>query len=569
MWIEQWKQSPLNPDAAKQLSLHKYNRIITQLLAIRGIETPDQADRFLNPSLRDLHEPFLMADMEKAVSIFMQALKQDVRITVVGDYDVDGVTSTALLRLFMRELSRQIRVVLPSRFIHGYGLTDLIIPDVLATDPGLIVTVDCGITSIGPIRKLRDQGIDVIVLDHHIPREELPPASAVVDPMRDDSEFPFHGMAAVGVTFYFLIALRRAMRQAGRFKDEPELEALLDIVALGTIADSVPLIQENRVFAFRGLKALSAGHRPGIQALKAVAGMRKSEVSAGQVGFILAPRLNAAGRLASANEALDLLTAKNKVEAVKAAQTLNDLNLTRQDVEANALEEAITQVETMRLMDANGIVVAGEDWNQGVIGIVASRLVTIYNRPCVVISIDGDLARGSARSVSGFDITTRALKPLSGLLTAFGGHAMAAGLSMQADLVAEFRTAFARLCNNVVDPQILQPGIRFDLEVPLQVIDNKLVKEIQGLGPFGYGNPEPVFAALSIRVVSARIVGKKKDTLIIIGAQDSNTMKFVGFRWMYDVPVSDTLIDVAFSCEISDYDNAVYGKIRALRTNSN
>lgn len=572
MWIDHWKKRPPNPEVTKQLSSQlECNPIIAKILAIRGIETPEQAESFLNPSLQDLREPFLMADMEKAVGIFIKALQNNARVTVVGDYDVDGVTSTALIRVFMRGLGREISAVLPNRFIHGYGLTDRLLPDVLATSPDIVITVDCGIASIGTIRKLRDKGFDVIVLDHHIPRRELPPASAVVDPMRGDSGFPFQGMAAVGVTFYFLIAVRRAMRRGGWFKtmQEPELEVFLDLVALGTIADSVPLVMENRVFAVKGLNVLSRAARPGIRALKAVAGLKKPEVRAGQVSFMLAPRLNAAGRLDSAYKALDLLCAEGEVEAVSAAQGLNELNLTRQAVESRVLEEAVTQVETMRLMDSNGIVVAGEGWHQGVIGIVASRLVELYSRPVVVIAIDGDMARGSVRSVPGFDVTNQALGPLSGLLTTFGGHAMAAGLSLPAASVNEFREAFAGQCNRVIDAQLLQARISFDTEVALKDIDNGLAEQVQGLGPFGYGNPEPVFAALSVRVVSAHIVGKKKDTLIIQGAQANGNLKFVGFRWMYDIPAPGTLIDIAFCCDISDYDRNVYGKIRALRAISN
>jgi len=572
MWIEQWTQRPLNPDIAQRLSGQlKLNPVIAKILAIRGIETPVQAEKFLNPSLLDLHEPFLLADMEKALGIFMRALNDDARITVVGDYDVDGVTSSSLLRVFTRELGREIEIVLPNRFTHGYGLTDRILPDVMATKPDLVVTVDCGISSIETIRKLRDEGIDVIVLDHHIPGMELPPASAVVDPVREDSEFPFQGMAAVGVVFYFLIAVRRAMRQAGWFKTmrEPALESFLDLVALGTIADSVPLVMENRVFTLKGLEVLSAAARPGIRALKAVAGLKTSIVRAGQVGFILAPRLNAAGRLESAKKALDLLCAEDEVTAVKAAQELNVLNLSRQDTEARILEDAITQVETGRLMEAKGIVVAGEGWHQGVIGIVASRLVDLYHRPSVVISIDGDMARGSVRSVPGFDVTRQALSPLADMLTTFGGHAMAAGLSLSTENLDRFRDAFVELCDRTIDAGLLQPGLKFDAEISLKDVTNRLAEAIQGLGPFGYGNPEPVFAALSVRVSSARIVGKKKDTLIINGEQARGSLKFVGFRWLYDLPTVGTLIDIAFSCDISDYDHRVYGRIRALRSSKN
>ena len=570
MWIERWKQRQVVPDAARLIADQlNINPILAKLLTIRGITTPKEARMFLKPSLTDLREPFLMAGMEKAVTVFIRALKESRRITVVGDYDVDGVTSAALVRLFMADLDRTIEVVLPDRFLHGYGLTDRLLPDVLATNPGLVVTVDCGITAIEQVRALRDKGIDVIILDHHIPKRSLPPASAVVDPMLPDSAFPFKGMAAVGVTFYFLIALRRALREAGWFKSlpQPGLESYLDIVALGTIADSVPLIQENRVFALRGLEAMQGNRaRPAIKALKAVASLRSPKVRAGHVGFVLGPRLNAAGRLSTANKALELLCAKDEVEAVNTARELNELNETRQDIQSDVLEAAIIQVETRRLMEHNGIVVAGKDWHTGVTGIVASRLVELYNRPCIVISLDGDTAKGSCRSVPGFDITLQGLHPLRDMLTAFGGHSMAAGLSLPARDVEAFSRAFTELCDHVVAQEILQPVIRFDLDVDLDQVDMNLVHAIQRMEPFGYGNPEPVIVARSVMVQTTQVVGRNRDTLVLKGKQASSRhFRFVGFRWLYEVPTQGSLIDIAFSCDISDYNHEVYGKIKALR----
>ncbi|MEO0073821.1 MAG: single-stranded-DNA-specific exonuclease RecJ, partial [candidate division WOR-3 bacterium] len=475
-------------------------RLIATLLQRRGFASAEAVRRFLEPSAASLHRPDTLPDIDRAVERIMQTVSRQQRILVYGDYDVDGITGTAILVSALRMIGADAITYLPQRETEGYGLSLKGLEYAQTQGCTLIVTTDCGITDLESTAAAATAGIEVVVTDHHEPRrnddgsDELPTAVAIVNPKRSDSSYPFRELAGCGVAFKLAWRLLQA---AGRTRQD--LAELLDLAALGTIADMVPLLDENRIIARLGLKSLQTGWRPGIRALTEKAGLRPANLSSRDVSFVLAPRINAAGRVGNADTALRLLLTSDRTEADQLASQLDEMNRSRQLLEESIFEDAAAAVESSRLFEQRVMVVAGEGWHEGVIGIVASKLVERFYRPCVLVSFKGETGKGSGRSITGFDLYS-ALKACSDCLLRFGGHRYAAGLQIHrqqvARLAAELNAFAARLPETV-----FEPTLHVEAVARLSELDATLLEALAKLEPFGPDNPEPVFATLGLEVV--------------------------------------------------------------------
>jgi len=498
---------------------------VAELLLRRGFDTAERARAFLDPTLDQLHDPFLMRDMEIAVARVELALSASEKIVVHGDYDVDGITATALLVRYLRWRGATVEYYIPHRVEDGYGLSLDGVSTLVERGARLIITCDCGVTAVAEIAAARRSGLDVIVTDHHEPGSEIPAATAVLDPKLDDSGYPDRNLAAVGVAFKLCEALEIS---AGRGRET--LRNALDLVALGTIADLVPVTGENRVLIRYGLEVLGRTRNAGLKALLERTELAGERPTAWQVGFVLAPRINAVGRMDAAVRGVELLLSENADEAERIADTLEEVNTSRQAADRNLLAEALVLIEsTYDPGRDHAIVLAGKDWHPGVIGIVASRVVERFHRPTVMIALDGEgRGRGSARSVSGFHLL-EALTACAAHLEAFGGHRYAAGLAIRDDRVDDFRAAFQGYARERLDARSLLPSLTIDLELSLEAIDAPLYLAIGRFGPYGPGNPEPVMALSDVSARGyPRIVGE--DHLKMLVARNGCTLDTIGFN---------------------------------------
>jgi single-stranded-DNA-specific exonuclease len=470
-----------------------------RLLAIRGLRDTDKARRFLVPSLEDLHDPFGLTGMREAVDRILRAIARGEQVAIHGDYDVDGVTSTVILRRALELLGADVVHFIPERLRDGYGLQPDSLEQLRAGGACVAISVDCGIRGIEAADHARTIGLDLIITDHHEPGVDLPRALAVINPKRHDSTYADRNLAGVGVAFKLVQAL---FTQTDHLSWLP---GFVKIAAIGTLADVVPLVGENRVLAKLGLEMLSAGpHRVGLRALLDVCGLQGKTIEAHHVGFALAPRINAAGRMGSPDIAARLLLAGDESlasEARELAERLDYENQRRRDEEATVVAQARKLVDSDSEVGARTVlVVAGEGWHRGVIGIVASKLVETYQRPAIVLSIDGDTAHGSCRSLPSFDVLS-ALESCAELMSRFGGHAQAAGLTMEAGRLQELRTRVNKFADDRIGPDDLKPRLRVDGELGFRAINSGMVSEINTLAPFGPGNPVPVFQTGRVEVV--------------------------------------------------------------------
>lgn len=495
-----WEFQPADDGAAAALSAAAgIGTVTARLLWQRGVTTPEQADRFLRPSLDHLHDPFALADMRPAVDRILAAIARRERIVIHGDYDVDGITATVILERVVAALGGDVAHFIPERMRDGYGLQEASVERLHAEGVGLIVSVDCGIRSHEAARRAAELGVDLVITDHHEPDRELPRALAVINPKRRDCAYPDKHLAGVGVALKLVQAL---CARTGREKWVP---GFLKIAAIGTLADVVPLVGENRVIAKLGLEMLSRGpHKVGLRALLDAAGLTGKPIDSYHVSFVLAPRVNAAGRMATPDIAARLLLAADdalEAEARALAAALNDENLRRQEQEQEILAAARRAIETDPDVGAHAVlVVSGDGWHRGVIGIVASKLVDAFARPAVVISVEDGVGHGSCRSIPAFDMLG-ALEAVSGHLVRFGGHKMAAGLSLEAASIRAFRDALQAYADDRLGPDDLRPRLRVDARLGLDAIKGRLVEEILSLAPFGIGNPRPVFCAGPVEIV--------------------------------------------------------------------
>lgn len=478
---------------SRELGLHP---LASRTLASRGLADLAAAERFLVPRLEDLPDPFSMKDMEQAADRLVRAVESGERIACYGDYDVDGVTSTVLLAGFLGSAGADVATYTPHRLVEGYGLNASAVGRLAAQGVKLLVTLDCGITSVAEVEEARRLGVDVVVVDHHTVPVELPAAVAILNPHRPGCGYPSKHLAAVGVTFNLVLALRRRLRERGRFgpsRPEPNLREALDLVALGTVADVVPLVEVNRILVRHGLAEIARGRRPGLRALKAVAGVAAgAPVTAGQVGFRLAPRINAAGRLDDAGRGVRLLAAGDERAALPLAEELDRENRARQEIERQMLDEAIA--DATRLVDggARGLVLARHGWHPGVVGIVAARVAERFHRPAVLVGIVDGVGKGSGRSVEGFHLYD-ALAACADHLTRFGGHRHAAGVTVDPGAVDAFRRAFEKHAAERMADEDLVPRTRIEGWAREELLDERGASDLERLAPFGAGNAEPVF----------------------------------------------------------------------------
>jgi single-stranded-DNA-specific exonuclease len=540
--------------------------LLSELLLARGVADEEAGRRFLSPALQDLHDPFLMTDMDRVVARIVEALRSGDKVCVWGDYDVDGITATSVLLLFLREVGLDVIYHIPSRLEEGYGLNTGAIDRLAEQGIRLLVTVDCGISDVEPIRHAVGRGLDVVVLDHHQVPEELPAAQAILNPHRADCAFPAKDLAAVGVAFNLVMALRAELRKRGSFQDkEPNLRELLDLVALGTVADIVPLIGENRIITRFGLEELSAGRRPGVAALKEVAGLHSGPVTSGQVAFRLAPRINAAGRLGSAGQGVELMTTRSYSTALQLARELDQANSQRQGIEQTIYTQALEQAEQMmagRRQEA--LVLASDEWHVGVVGIVASRLTDRFGCPVVLVSLDGERGRGSARGVEGAHLY-EALLQCAGHLQAYGGHRLAAGLTIERKSLDAFRKDFCGAIARQLAGTEARKTIQVDAVVQPSRLDAKTVQSLADLAPHGLGNPEPVFAALNLEIRGLRTVGREPPYhLKAVAVEDGRSWDVIGFRMAERIPEFGPRMDLVYTPEFNTWDGQTSIQLRLI-----
>jgi single-stranded-DNA-specific exonuclease len=480
----------------------KLSALLARIIALRDLSQIDTARCYLSSSLRaDLPSPFLMADMGVAVDRIVGAIQRAESISIWGDYDVDGTTGASVLVSFLREIGVRPIFYIPHRIEEGYGLNVAGLHRLKERGVRLVITVDSGISNFNEVAAAREIGVDIVIVDHHQPPERLPPAVAVVNPHRNDCSFPDKGLCAAGLAFYLLIALRARLREAGWFgtSGDPDLRRHLDIVALGTIADMVPLKGVNRTLVKRGLTALGASKRPGVMALKQIAGFGPGDVTAGQVGFQLGPRINAAGRMDAAIKVVELLTTESPEVALRIAEELEEHNRERRTMEAVVLQLALEQADKVVQVRRYSLVLAGEGWHPGVLGIVASRIVERFHRPTVVLGLDSGQAKGSARSIRGFHMV-EAFRRCGHLLEKFGGHEYAGGLTIKEENLPSFVEAFDEVARAILSADALVPFLEIDAQLTFSEIGSSLMSEIEVLKPFGVGNPEPLFLSQGIEV---------------------------------------------------------------------
>jgi single-stranded-DNA-specific exonuclease len=554
-----WAPLPCDDAAVARLSQAlQISPVTARLLCIRGLGELDDARRFLSPSLDDLHDPFALADMPVAVDRILAAIERKERIAIHGDYDVDGVTSTVILRRALELLGADVTHFIPERLRDGYGLQPAALDRLHADGVRLVISVDCGIRGVEAALHAQALGMDLIITDHHEPDTELPKAVAVINPKRHDCSYPDKNLAGVGV------ALKVVQALCARTGRASWLPAFVKVAAIGTLADVVPLQGENRIIAKLGLGMLSKGpHKIGLRALLDVCGLTGKEIDSYHIGFVLAPRVNAAGRMSTPDIAARLLLASDEAMAAEArelAEQLNSENVRRQQEEAEIVAQARKAVETdLEIGSRTVIVVAGEGWHRGVIGIVASKLVDAFHRPAIVLSIDGDVAHGSCRSIPSFNMLG-ALESCGELMVKFGGHKQAAGLTIETARIRELRARVNAFADGCLDPDDLRPRLWIDGALTFRSITDQVASELTTLAPFGAGNPCPIFRASRVEIVDGPRRVKERH-LKMAFRQDGRI--FRGIAWRASeresfVAEHRAAIDLAFSLEQDTWNGERY-----------
>ncbi len=465
-----------------------------QLLVHRGVKGVSDARTFLSHTLSACPDPFALKDMEKAVFRLKIAIKAKEKILVWGDYDVDGVTSTALLVRTLRALGADVLFHIPNRLTDGYGLNNEFLTVAKKKGVHVIISVDTGIAGHEAVDHLKQLGMDIILTDHHQPKEELPKAYAIINPLQKGCDYPFRFLSGVGLSYKLAYALAKSIAP-GR---EREIQEHLDLVAVGTLADVVPMIGENRILVYHGLKALEKREKPGLRILLAMGGVRQRAISPRDIAFVIGPRINASGRLGSADTALHLLLTDQEEEARELAQKLETGNRERRRIEKIMLKEALLKVEQeVNFKDERVIVLEDERWHPGVVGIIASRILNRFYRPTIVIAVSEGVGRGSARSIQGFSLPA-ALDQCREYLDEFGGHPMACGLTLRKEQIAPFRESINRVASKLLELEDLTPTLSVDMELPLSALTGFLLEELKQLMPYGTGNPEPLFLSKGV-----------------------------------------------------------------------
>ncbi|MBI4518639.1 MAG: single-stranded-DNA-specific exonuclease RecJ [Deltaproteobacteria bacterium] len=538
--------------------------LLARLLVNRELTTPAAATAFLSAKLAEhLRSPMLFRDMARAAERVVVALRAGEQVGIYGDYDVDGISGSAVLLTFLRALGHEPLLHIPHRLRDGYGVTEPGVRRLAEQGARLMITVDCGAVAHREVALASELGMEVIVCDHHQVSGTRLPAYAVLNPIEPDGGFPFAGLCGAGVAFYLALGVRMCLREAG-VEALPDLRRYLDLVTLGTIADIVPLLEENRVLVKHGLRELAQSSRPGIMALKTVSGVGR--VTTGTVGFRLAPRLNAGGRLADAVRSVELLTTADAGRAEQLAQALDQENRARQAIEIEILTDAVERIESRGDADRCSIVLASPEWHPGVIGIVASRLVERYYRPTLLIALNQQtgIGRGSGRSIRHFNLH-EAVKACGGVLEGFGGHRMAVGLSIRRERVEEFAELFEQAVRANTRAEHFTPEIAVDAELALCDIDDAVLADLEQLEPFGMGNPEPIFCTRAVTVLSRRIVGEKHLKLYL--KHGERALPAIGFG-MANRDIADAgTIDILYSPAMDEWNGntSLQLRLRDLR----
>ncbi|MGI5818960.1 MAG: single-stranded-DNA-specific exonuclease RecJ [Armatimonadota bacterium] len=545
-WIIRPRDRDAEEHLARELDLHP---ILAAILIGRGLGDVSDAEHFLSPSLDDLHDPFLLPDLEPAVDRILHALEAREPILVHGDYDADGITSAALLVRFLSTLGGDMHYFLPHRFEDSYGLSERAVRR-SADVAGLIIAVDCGVRDHQAVACACAQGQDVIVVDHHEPGAELPEGALVVDPKREDSQYPERDLAAVGLAFKLAAGVCEKLDLSHKSLQR----AFLDLVAVGTIADVSPLVGENRVMTAVGLSLLPQTRKVGLQVLMELCELGET-VSTQDVAFRIAPRLNAVGRMADATDALELLLTDDEMQARRTALHLDSLNSQRRSEQEAIFRQAVAMLDEQIDLDRDRVVVlAKQGWHRGVVGIVASKVLEHTGLPTLLMAVEGPMARGSARSIDGFDVSD-ALGRCEDLLERFGGHSMAAGCEIDVDRIADLRDRLNEIGRAVITDEILCPSVAVDLEVDLAEVDQSLARQLARLEPCGAANPEPLLAARDVRVLQSRTVGaagKHLKMLVDAGGRQVDCIAF-GMGDRLDDVRSESRVDLCFVPRIDDY----------------
>lgn len=532
-----WKYEKIDDSLIKQVaSENNIPKPVAELMIKKGIYSKDDIELFFNGSLKSLRNPFDIKDMEKAAERIAKAVMNHESIFIYGDYDVDGVTATALMYIFLMQCGANVSYYIPNRLEEGYGLNKDAINEIHHRGADLIITVDCGISAIEEVLLAKELGMDIIITDHHQPSKELPVAAdAIINPMREDDLYPNKTLAGVGVAFKVVMALRFTLRKHNFFQnDAPNIRNLLDIVTLGTIADVMPLVDENRIFVRHGLELMSGENvRIGIDELKKVIDSLSTvqKMKTSNIGFQIAPRINAMGRMASSDKSLKLLVTQNRNEARQLAIELDNENKYRQMIERDILQQTFDIIETNRYADnEGGIVVASEGWHPGVIGIVASRVVDKYFRPTIILTDDNGVYKGSARSIPGFHLYD-GLSSLSDLLLSFGGHKYAAGVKIAKENLEEFRERFNKIVIENLNKEDFIPEINIDAEIDSKDITDEIMQYLEKLEPYGQGNKEPVFYMKKVsKYQYETFVGKEQNHLKCIFEKKGILFDAIGFN---------------------------------------
>ncbi len=547
-----WKVAP-EPDfhqvdeMARKLELPKN---IIKILINRGLDNPEKVERFINPSFDDLKDPFLLPDMDKGIERIVEALRENEKIMVYGDYDVDGITAAGLMFLVLNKLGAQVSYYLPNRLVEGYGISEDGLAEAVKQGVRLIISVDTGVTAVEEVERARELGIDILVTDHHEPGPNLPKAVGIINPKVHDESLGGHELSGVGVAFKVAQALYRRLSQP-----ESELEEHLDLVALGTSADIVPLIGENRILTKFGIRQIIRTTKPGLKSLTFVSGLLGKEISTGQVVYVLAPRINAIGRLGNAEKAIKLLTTRDEVVASKIAKFLEEENRRRKSIDEKTLNEALAMIDKeVDLDNDRAIVLASKGWHQGVIGIVASRLVEKFYLPTILIAIDGDEGKGSARSIPNFHIYN-ALNTCSDDLLRFGGHKYAAGLTIKPSRIDHFSNRFKKVASEELTKEDLTPKLSIDAEIDLDDIDEKFIDTIDLFSPFGPANMRPIFLTRNLEVVgSPHVVGKNHLKMRV--KKGEKIFDVIGFGFgdhAHQLALRSVAVDLVYVAEMNNF----------------
>ncbi|MFR8234029.1 MAG: single-stranded-DNA-specific exonuclease RecJ [Clostridia bacterium] len=544
---KEWKIYEVDEKKVEEISSkYNLNKLISTILANRNITTEEEIRLFLSPTRKDFHNPFLITDMEKSVERIIKAIENNEKVTIYGDYDVDGITSITVLKSFLKDRGLETSQYIPNRLNEGYGLNNNAIEKIKQQGCDLMITVDCGISAINEINYASSLGIETIITDHHEPGNEIPKAFAVIDNKRKDSKYPFRELAGVGVVFKLIQAIGIKLG----LKEEEYLK-YLDIVCVGTISDIVPLVDENRVIAKLGLMLIRQTRNIGLKSIIDTSGYTK--IDSNSISFGIAPRINACGRMGKAEDALELFLSKNYNEVSELAKKLNDYNKLRQDTEKEIYENAIKQIEQNKLDKNNSIIVGGHNWHHGVIGIVSSKITEMYFKPSILLSFEEDgIGTGSGRSIPGFDLH-EALTKCLGSVEKFGGHSMAVGLTVKKEKFEEFKKEFEQIATKSNVSEII-PVINIDAKIDFSAINKDMVESLKQLEPFGEGNKMPVFVFKNLKIDSIRALSEGKHLKLTL--KEGNTVvNAIGFNIgnLADEYIIGDKIDVVGVLEVNNF----------------